>query len=245
MWIDAQGNPNHKAIRSDFHVVWPDKKKTAIGLNEFRDIDGAVLYTKAIGASTRTPYGIDLVLEQNGSAPWLPLGVGKTFSARVKQVYPSGNAPIPPNCLVLSLGPRVTTKPAKIEAGMVIEISTSTKPEITGAQSAIGGGPTLIEGGKPRQWGGYQSRHPRSAIGSNKDFIYLVEVDGRQRSLSIGMTFPELSQYMLKLGCQEAINLDGGGSSTLWVMGNVMNSPCQGNERPSANALVLLYKQKK
>ena len=67
-------------------------------------------------------------------------------------------------------------------------------------------------------------------------------VDGRQANVSAGMTFPELAAYMEKLGCQVAMNLDGGGSSTFWVRGQVMNSPCYGHERPMANALVLTRK---
>ena len=61
--------------------------------------------------------------------------------------------------------------------------------------------------------------------------------------LSVGMTFPELAAYMVKLGCQEAMNLDGGGSSTMWVSGNTMNSPSEGRERPAANALVVVRKK--
>ena len=45
---------------------------------------------------------------------------------------------------------------------------------------------------------------------------------------------------MLRLGCTEAMNLDGGGSSTLWADGTVRNSPCDGQERPIANGLVVL-----
>ena len=67
-------------------------------------------------------------------------------------------------------------------------------------------------------------------------------VDGRQRS-SVGMTYTELAKYMReKLGCDEALNLDGGGSATLWVFGHVMNSPSEGRERPAANALVVTRK---
>jgi exopolysaccharide biosynthesis protein len=56
------------------------------------------------------------------------------------------------------------------------------------------------------------------------------------------MTLPEIADYMLKIGCQQAMNFDGGGSSTLWVLGNVINSPSEGKERPSANALIVLRK---
>ncbi len=88
-------------------------------------------------------------------------------------------------------------------------------------------------------------RHPRVAIGWNDQYIFLVEVDGRQRSLSVGMTFPELAAYMVKLGCQEAMNMDGGGSATLWVCGNVINSPSEGKERPCSNALVVVHRKAK
>jgi exopolysaccharide biosynthesis protein len=83
-------------------------------------------------------------------------------------------------------------------------------------------------------------RHPRTAIGWNQEYFFLVEVDGRQLRLSAGMTLPELADYMLKLGCEEAMNLDGGGSATCWYNGRVMNSPSQGRERPAANGLVVL-----
>jgi exopolysaccharide biosynthesis protein len=46
----------------------------------------------------------------------------------------------------------------------------------------------------------------------------------------------------VELGCQEAMNLDGGGSATLWYNGRVQNRPCDGYERPIANALVILKK---
>ena len=69
--------------------------------------------------------------------------------------------------------------------------------------------------------------------------MFHVEVDGRQSGLSVGMTLPELAAYMQKLGCEQAMNLDGGGSATLWVCGNVMNSPSEGQERPGANTLVV------
>ena len=72
----------------------------------------------------------------------------------------------------------------------------------------------------------------RNNIPGNKEFFFMVEVDGRQSQLSVGMSLPELAAYMAKLGCEQALNLDGGGSATLWAMGNVMNSPSEGRERP-------------
>ena len=83
-------------------------------------------------------------------------------------------------------------------------------------------------------------RHPRTAIGWNQGYFFLVEVDGRQKNLSVGMTLDELSAYLVKLGCEEAMNLDGGGSATLWYNGKVQNNPCDGQERPIANSLIVV-----
>jgi exopolysaccharide biosynthesis protein len=116
-------------------------------------------------------------------------------------------------------------------------------PDLSGVEVAIGGGPALVRDSKAMQWHRFlHMRHPRSALGWNKDYIFLVEVDGRQIDLSVGMTFPELADYMLKLGCQQAMSFDGGGSATLWALGDVRNSPSEGQERPAANALVVVRK---
>ena len=144
---------------------------------------------------------------------------------------------------MLSVGPRLASHLPKVEQGAILQIVTETMPDLKGVTTAIGGGPTLVRGGMSMQWGGFQMRHPRTAIGWNKDYIFMVEVDGRQNNLSVGMTFPELAAYMIKLGCEQAMNLDGGGSATLWVCGNVMNSPSEGQERPGANSLVVVQKK--
>ena len=68
----------------------------------------------------------------------------------------------------------------------------------------------------------------------------MVEVDGRQKALSVGMTLEELSRFLIDLGCQDAMNLDGGGSATLWYAGQVRNSPCDRAEREIANGIGVL-----
>lgn len=87
---------------------------------------------------------------------------------------------------------------------------------------------------------------PRTAIGfsNNGRFIFLVVVDGRQPFYSEGMTRKELADFMLSIGAQNALNLDGGGSSTMVVEGKdgkprILNSPIDkripGSERAVAN----------
>ena len=83
-------------------------------------------------------------------------------------------------------------------------------------------------------------RAPRMAIGWNDDYFYFAVIDGRQKDLSMGMTFGETAAFMKQLGCSDALNLDGGGSTTFWLDGKVMNSPSDKHERTVANALILV-----
>jgi exopolysaccharide biosynthesis protein len=89
------------------------------------------------------------------------------------------------------------------------------------------------------------ARHPRSAVGVTRDSsaLLLVVVDGR-RPWSVGMSLEELAQRLLSFGAVQGANLDGGGSSTLWVGGTVVNYPSDtAGERPVANAVVVLRRR--
>jgi exopolysaccharide biosynthesis protein len=242
-WIDAAGLPHITNIQSNFKITLPDGRTSSFGLNEERGADAVVLYTGANGSSTRTSGGIELVLAPTNHHA-LPLRAGETFAARLQQIRNDGNSPLSSTTLVLSVGPKIAGQVSGLKTNDVLHISTATQPQLTGSRTAIGGGPALVRGGAALSFSGIQTRHPRSAIGWNKEFFFLVEVDGRQKT-SAGMTFPELAAYMAKLGCDEANNLDGGGSATLWVRGIVMNSPSEGRERPAANALVVLRKDQR
>lgn len=243
-WMDCNGVPHRTNVISQFQVIWPDGTAIPFGLNEERD-GNAVLYTPAIGKTTRTSGGVELVLEASGQGSWLPLQVGQSYTAKVRAVNSSGNSPVSKDTMVLSLNSELAQHVPPVKPGSLIKVSTATLPDLKGTKTAIGGGPTLVLDGKARTWSGSQPRHPRTAIGWNKDYIYFLVVDGRQRNVSVGMTFPELAEYMVKLGCDEAMNLDGGGSATFWIYGNVINSPSEGKERPAANALVLFQQEKK
>lgn len=243
-WVTPDGTPQMTNITSRFRVVWSDGKTTPLGLNQLREDDAAVLYTSVFGASTRTTGGIELILEHSTNSAWLPLRVGQIYSARVRKVRNGGDSALTRDIMVLSLGPKLAAQAPVAQSGTVLRVTTETVPQLTGVQVAIGGGPALVRNGKPMEWSGFfKMRHPRSALGWNKKHIFLVEVDGRQSNISIGMTFPELAGYMVKLGCEQAMNFDGGGSATLWALGGVRNSPSEGEERPSPNALVLVKKR--
>ena len=251
-WPDAAGQLHATNVVSRFQVAWPDGTATSFGVNQDRASDALVLYTPAIGASTRTTGGRELVLEVASGAASAILAPGSDLQARVVEVRDAGDTAVKPGRFVLSAGPQLLKTLAKPAVGATLRISTATIPALRDVRTALSGGPVLVRDGKalkiqPPPSGSYESssmteRHPRSAIGWDARFFYLVEVDGRQEQLSVGMTLEELAEHMARLGCTDAMNLDGGGSATLWCAGKIRNSPCDGRERPIANALVVLRK---
>ena len=107
----------------------------------------------------------------------------------------------------------------------------------------VSGHPQLLDDGKVTGWntGFCNTRHPRTILGVSKDLtkVFLVVVDGRSTA-SVGMTCKEESALMANLGAFRAVNLDGGGSSTMYVSGaGVVNDTSDGSERTVANHLAL------
>jgi hypothetical protein len=83
-----------------------------------------------------------------------------------------------------------------------------------------------------------QGDQPRTAVGViDANHLVFVVVDGRSPGYSEGVTLPELAQLMADLGATTAYNLDGGGSSTMYFDGEVVNSPSQGSERGVSDVL--------
>lgn len=128
-----------------------------------------------------------------------------------------------------------------------LRLQLSGKTNWAKVGEGVGGGPRLVTNGKvdvQAQQEAFKpdftmNRHPRTAIGTTaKGECVWAVVDGRQ-SVSAGATLQEMAQIMIRLGCKEAINLDGGGSSTFFLLGNVMNRPSDGSERPVSDAVLL------
>ncbi|HUP63946.1 MAG TPA: phosphodiester glycosidase family protein [Thermoanaerobaculia bacterium] len=85
--------------------------------------------------------------------------------------------------------------------------------------------------------------HPRTAVGLSRDgrYFYMVVVDGRQEKYP-GVTLSRLGAFMREeLGVCTAMNLDGGGSSTMVVHGEIRNRPSDGSERSVANHLGVIF----
>jgi len=125
------------------------------------------------------------------------------------------------------------------------QIEISTLPEWKNVRHIISGGPYLVKDGEvfvdmtAQKLSAIGGRNPRSAIGYTSDGnLILVAVDGREGS-SIGMTLMELANFMKSVGCIGAINLDGGGSTVMYVNGRVVNNPHVKGGIPLSNAIIL------
>ena len=109
-------------------------------------------------------------------------------------------------------------------------------------------GPVLVENGEAATLPGsfYVNCHdgyyePRTAIGQIGPLHYIViVVDGRRDGYSTGASIPQLQQLFLDEGAQFAFNLDGGGSTTLYFLGEVINMPSGGKERSVSDVLMFM-----
>lgn len=161
-----------------------------------------------------------------GSAVGPAVSNGRTWSSSAK--------PVP--CLVVAK-----------DHSVKIAVLTNPGPSV---REAIAGNTILLKDGAavPHQ---DQVRHPRTAVGlldRGGNRLVILVVDGRKPGVAAGMTCDELAAEMLRLGCRQALNLDGGGSSLMAVREpstgafRILNAPTDGSERPVANVLGISVK---
>ena len=78
-----------------------------------------------------------------------------------------------------------------------------------------------------------EGRHPRAALGISADFVLAVACDGRRSRVDGGLSMPELAEVMVELGAESAVNLDGGGSTTLVHRRHLLNRPYSTQDQPA------------
>jgi exopolysaccharide biosynthesis protein len=143
-----------------------------------------------------------------------------------------------------------------IDARGIASIAIGKEPPRE-AKQAIAGHDTLVHGGKnvapvSQRPGFVKGPHPRTAVGikDHGNTLILVVVDGRKKGAATGMSLAELAEVFVAQRAEEAINLDGGGSSVLAIRDPkthqmvILNHPSDGRERPVANTLGISIGQK-
>jgi hypothetical protein len=151
-----------------------------------------------------------------------------------------------------------TSEVNALRAGDTVRVVLTTLPRLRDRRPPallIGGWPRIVRDGEivaqeARTVEGTISRnaemrHPRTAIGFSRDSatLYLLAVDGRSER-SVGMTLVELATLMRRLGAWQAMNFDGGGSTTMVIGGQVVNRPADASgERAVGNALAVVRRK--
>jgi large repetitive protein len=198
------------------------------------------LYSRRWGPSTLTGADAVEVVLGLASPDVLPSGVTAVRTATLRS---GGNSPIAPGHVVLAgrgAGAQALTAFAQRAGGAGASIVVQTAPV-----QSIGAAPHLLSRGRlafaPDEAGTFmQGSHPRTMIGfTAAGETLMVTVDGR-RNGSTGMSLGEAAGFMAALGAVEAVNFDGGGSTTFVTGGAVRNQPSEGAERRVVTALALV-----
>jgi hypothetical protein len=223
-------------------------------------------YTRAFSTEVKATKPFRAIVITHLS-PGIPIQIFGGLRGVITEIRPAGEIqPIPEDALLIAEPPEVENSKSiskYFKVGQRVILWTSVRMgDETGIREAIGGLPMLISGGKisiEGEPGDYlKARHPRTAVCYTNDNYIFAVVDGRQPKLSVGMTLEELAGFMLSLGCTDAMNTDGGGSTELAVAlpanatrpstfpvaaGSgltIVNSPSDGHERGRPNAWLIV-----
>lgn len=239
--FDLEDHPMMEFASLEAGLFLPDTAVVIHDVNAARNTNELVLYNQFRGATTGTnEFGTEVLVRPLD--PWLANDTLRlVVSAKTVGV---GSMVIPDGEAVLSgHGSAATVLTEQVEEGDTLKAYLGVQPGLAHLKEMIGGGPFLVRNGEsdvgPR--GDGVDRHPRTAAGFSADStkLYLITIDGRQAS-SAGITLPELAYFMTEIGVHTGMNLDGGGSTTMLVREEVVNSPSDGSERPVGNALLVI-----
>jgi hypothetical protein len=202
--------------RLDAEVATESRTLPAVALNQYAvPVDGIGIFTPDWGTADRgrTLCGSDTDRDAPCAADQAEVLV---HDGKVVLAGPPVGGTIPEGGLVLTGREQGAESVRSLEIGDAVEVeyalvaASGTEP-----QFAIGGSPIMVAG-VPVDGLDDRERAPRSAVGTSEDGhrMWLVTLDGRQ-SDSVGATLSELAALLQQMGVQDAVNLDGGGSSTL------------------------------
>lgn len=248
------GCVNHTSDRQYVRYHATGATQTFNGINESRGTDHLILYTPQYDNNTHTDHsGVEVLVQL--SEPLLIKPQPAQVIGTVREIRQNqGSSWIPFDHIVLSAtGSRATTLLANVSIGATIGISqelndyesgcsTRSSNDWTKTYACVGGNFIYLANGvaRPTDNAGLIVRHPRTAVAYNDTYIFFIVVDGRSTA-SVGMTMAELATFSVNsLAATWGYNLDGGGSSTMVVNGQVKNVPSDGPERAVANGIMMV-----
>ncbi len=251
-------------------VLTPQEAKLD-GINRQRKSNEVVLYSPQFGETTLTEEsGTEIALKDCRKVQIRGQFKGFYMTCRNVEIRNGvGNSRIPRDGYVLSISdgnfpkrdwllswlePARSRKLTEVQIAYGLSLDSNIIPT-SEFYDVVAGVPKLITNGKiDITWeqekaskSFVETRHPRTAVAKMKDGKFLmITVDGRQPDVSVGMTLQELAEYILSLGATDAMNLDGGGSTTMFLDGKVVNTPSdKEGERKIGDAIVVTLRKKK
>ncbi|MHB1002129.1 MAG: phosphodiester glycosidase family protein [Armatimonadota bacterium] len=218
---------------------------TIRGINRPRGKNEVVAYTSKYSSAGTEGKGVEALVKINS-----PVKINTKISGTVTEIRnPAVAVPIPADSMVIS-GEGISAIPVGewLKSGDTVTIEFNITPACTSGwetvTEAVGGNPILMKNGKLINESFDNTSfsigpHPRTAAGVTADGkLVLATVDGRQ-SISRGMSLKQIAEVMKSQGCIDAVNLDGGGSTTMATLFGILNSPSEGAERPVANGVAV------
>jgi exopolysaccharide biosynthesis protein len=250
-WTGALALGNSIVLSEHLQKILYDRHALT-GINRSRGAEEMLVFTPEFHRTTLTNHeGLEIIVEHG-------------FVTAVRDS--AGSSTIPQNGMVISCtGTARDWAKTNVSVGTPVQLISELEAvyssdnarqtrRFRNAQSIVGGVSLLLTDGAPTlTWEREgateefaQMRHPRTAIGRMADGrLLLVAVDGRQLGVSYGMTLQELALLMKELGATDAMNLDGGGSTTMVVKGVIQNKPSDATgERPVSDALLVFPRTK-
>lgn len=212
------------------------------GLNRVPKTDELVLYTEEFGAKTPADEGAEAVLDASGKivglrAPGAKVkpgtrvlhGVGAAAEWIWEHAVEGGTIEVKTTVTDLRTRKAIPLTPDTSIMGGAIGLVRSGQTSITPLRDGMANVNMILR------------RHPRTLAGVTKSGkLIIAVVDGRKPGTTVGASFIEAAQLMRWLGARDAINLDGGGSSTMVIGKKVVNQPSDGSERAVGDSLLIV-----
>ncbi|MFD1929327.1 S-layer homology domain-containing protein [Sporosarcina siberiensis] len=217
------------------------------GVNRERAEGQTILYTSAVNTTKTNAWGVEIVVT-NASKNTANLAFGDEITGTIHSITKVGqaaDAKVPADGFVISSHDKaIISQLEELTAGTQVTLNVNIDQKWKDAKYILGAGPLLVKDNKthismPTASSFVASRHPRTAIGidATGSKVFLVTVDGRRAGHSNGTSLQDLSKLLIAKGAVSAINLDGGGSTTMVtsqpgsLFPKMINIPSEGYER--------------
>lgn len=234
-------------FQANFEV---DGKVTPItSFNKARDVNEIIVYSPKFSyESTRTnSIGMEIVVDNASKSIDNQATLGEEITGTVSKVtsYGGANSVIPKNGYVISIqGGAQSAQFSNVKPGQEINLTINVNDKWKDSNFMLASGPILVKNGEvdmtiDQNSSRARERAPRTAVATDSTGkkVFFVTVDGRQSGYSSGMNLKEFAAYLVSIGAYNALNLDGGGSTTMavrnygYIYPTLANSPSDGRER--------------